>query len=457
MPIDAKIFKTYDIRGKVGHDLTANAAFDIGRALGTHFQAVYQSQQVLIAYDMRGSSIDLLNKLLAGFHTTGCDTYNIGLAATPVLYWSALRLGLPGVMITASHLGKEYNGFKLVVGRKSIYGDEIQTIYQRIQRGDYSESTGGIPYDIIDVNQRYLSFLGVGFKSGGRKLNIVVDAGNGMGGIYAPDLLRQQGHTVTELYCNPDGNFPNHHPNPEKAANVADLAAKVRELGADLGLAFDGDADRVGVVDENGTLISADKVMAWLATDIIPRNPDAVFVGDVLSSQVVFDVVKNNGGTPILWASGHARVKSKMQAESALLGGESSGHMFFADRYFGYDDGIYSAGRVAELLSQRHTQLSAELANLPQMFTTPEYRPHCPDEMKTPIIDGVKALLGDLPLVDVDGLRVLFPNGWGLLRASGTEPVLSLRFEAHTEADAWDYKAQIVALLKQVYPAIEDF
>ena len=358
-------------------------------------------------------------------------------------------------MITASHLGKEYNGFKMVVGRKPIYGDEIQELRTMIDANDY-ESGPGKRFELLDVSKNYLSFLAAGFRST-PSLKVVVDAGNGMGGPFAPDLLRRMGHDVVELYCEPDGNFPNHHPNPEKPANVADLAAKVREIGADVGLAFDGDADRVGVVDEQGNLISADKIMAWLATDIITRNQGATFVGDVLSSQVVFDVVKSHGGNPILWASGHARVKAKMQAEGAILGGESSGHMFFGDRYFGFDDGVYAAGRVVELLAERGKPLSEEITGLPPMFTTPEYRPHCPEEKKAEIIAGVRDLLGETPYVDVDGLRVLFEHGWGLLRPSGTEPVLSLRFEASDEASAWQYKDHIVGLLKQVYPDVEDF
>ncbi|MCB9436365.1 MAG: phosphomannomutase/phosphoglucomutase [Anaerolineales bacterium] len=454
--MNPKIFKTYDIRGKVGVELSTQDATLIGWALGTHLQRHYQVRQALIGYDMRVSSQDLQTSLMAGLHAAGCDTHDIGLVSTPVLYWSAFRTGLAGVMITASHLGKEYNGFKLVVGRQAIYGDEIQDLYRLVDVSDF-DSGPGRRFQMVDVNHAYLNYLASCYRPVAKKLQVVVDAGNGMGGIYAPELLKRLGHQVTPLYCDLDGEFPNHHPNPEKAANVADLAAKVRELGADVGLAFDGDADRVGVVDETGTLISADKVMAWLATDIIPRNPGATFVGDVLSSQVVFDVVEQHGGRSVLWQSGHARVKSKMQAESAILGGESSGHMFFGDRYLGFDDGVYAAGRVVELLAERDEPLSQQLAALPRMFTTPEYRPHCPEEQKALIIEGVKAQLGDVPLVDVDGLRVLFPNGWGLLRPSGTEPVLSLRFEARTEADAWNYKNHLVGLLKTVYPDIEDF
>lgn len=454
--LNPRIFKTYDIRGKAGEDLSRNIAVQIGHGIGSYMQHEYKTRQVLIGYDMRQSSEELRDGLIEGLNASGCDTFDIGLVATPVLYTKAYQLGMAGVMITGSHLAKEYNGFKMAVGKQPVFGDEIQTIRERIQAGEFLSGSG--QHQVLSgINEAYLDNLVNSYRPLARKLKIVVDAGNGMGGLYAPDLLSRLGHEVIALYCEPDGTFPNHHPNPEKAANVADLSAKVKETGADLGLAFDGDADRVGVVDERGELISADKVMAWLATDIVPHYPGMIFVGDVLSSQVVFDVVENNGGKSILWQSGHARIKAKMQVEGALLGGESSGHMFFNDRYPGFDDGIYAAGRIAELLAASTGTLSSQIQTLPQMFTTPEYRPHCPEEMKTAVIAGVKEKLGEVPMVDVDGLRVLFDEGWGLLRPSGTEPVLSLRFEARTEAAAWKYKATIVDLLKQVYPNVEDF
>lgn len=453
--VNARLFKTYDIRGEAGKDLTPEVATTVGWAIGTFFRRHYRQTQVAVGYDMRLSSEALRSGLVAGLNAAGCDTYDIGLVATPVLYGVAFRLGMAGVMITGSHLAKEHNGFKLVSGKKAVFGDDLQEIYRLGQTNDFEEGAGR-RFLLSEINAAYISMLATGFRQG-RRLKVVVDAGNGMGGIYAPVLLRTLGHEVIELYCEPDGSFPNHHPNPEKASNVADLSKKVREAGADVGLAFDGDADRVGVVDEKGELISADKVMAWLATDIVRRNPEAIFVGDVLSSQVVFDVVEQYGGKGILWKSGHARIKDKMQTENALFGGESSGHMFFGDRYTGFDDGIYAAGRVVELLSAGDKSLSIHIADLPAMFTSPEYRPHCPEEKKAAIINEVKQRLGDLPMVDVDGLRVLFPNGWGLLRPSGTEPVLSLRFEARTETDTWHYKDRIVSVLKQVYPEVEDF
>ncbi|MBI5929422.1 MAG: phosphomannomutase/phosphoglucomutase [Chloroflexi bacterium] len=453
--MNPSIFKTYDIRGKAGIDITHDTAQAIGTRLGLFLRQNYQVGQIVIGYDIRHSSHELRNGLADGLKQNGLDVLDIGLVATPVLYWVAYRLGVAGVMITASHLGKEYNGFKLLVGSRPLWGDDIRAL--RDMTYTESDLTPGGGYTASSgINDAYIQYLATSFRPT-RSLKIVVDAGNGMGGPYAPRLLDQLGHTVIPLFCDPDGDFPNHHPNPEKAENMRDLAAKVVEVGADVGLAFDGDSDRVGVVDEKGQFISADKAMAWLAQDVMTRNPGGKFVGDVLSSQVVFDAVRNAGGHPILWQSGHARVKAKMQAEGAILGGESSGHMFFADRFYGFDDGIYAGGRIVELLAEQNRPLSEIMAALPHYFTTPEYRPHCPDEQKTTVIDGVKAHLGDLPCVDVDGIRVLYPNGWGLLRASGTEPVLSLRFEARAEADAWAYKNHLVGLLKQVYPQVEDF
>jgi phosphomannomutase/phosphoglucomutase len=374
------------------------------------------------------------------------------------LYQQAARLGTGGVMVTASHLGKEYNGLKLMVGREPLFGADLKALYTQIEAGDFIASDVNMDRcrDAEGINQHYLEHLAIGFWPARRRLKVVVDAGNGMGGPYGPQLLTMMGHDVTPIYCDLDSDFPHHHPNPEKPANVRDLQAKVLEVGADVGLAFDGDADRVGVVDNKGQLVSADRVLAWLAKPVVERYPGAVVVADVLSSQVLFDVVRDAGGRPVMWQSGYARVRAKMREEGAILGGESSGHMFFADRYYGFDDGIYAAGRVAEQLASSDEPLSAQIAALPQMYLTPEDRPYCPDEKKAPIIEAVKKeFAAKYPIVDVDGVRVLFEQGWGLLRASGTEEVLSLRFEAYTEEAALDYKAQIVEALRRVYPELE--
>lgn len=456
MSLNQKIFKTYDIRGKAGEELTRDSAELIGRSLGTYFQHICGQKQVVVGSDMRLSSGTLFKGLAEGLTESGCNVFDIGMVATPVLYTQAYALGMAGVMITGSHLAKEYNGFKVVIGLKPVFGDGIATIGELIKQGVFETGKGRVR-ELDDVNVYYVDKL-IGSFRRGRSIHAVIDGGNGMGGYYAAAILRQLGHHITELYTEPDGNFPNHHPNPEKTENLADLIAKVRETGADVGLAFDGDADRVGVVDEHGNHISADKIMAWLATDILPRHQQgAVFVGDVLSSQVVFETVEQYGGEAVMWASGHARIKSKMQEIGALFGGESSGHMFFADRYPGFDDGIYAAGRIVELLAESRMPLSKHIAALPQYFTTPEYRPHCPEDRKQDVINGVKARLNGEKVVDIDGLRVMFADGWGLLRPSGTEPVLSLRFEAKDEATALAYKERIVGLLREVYPEVENF
>ncbi len=291
-----------------------------------------------------------------------------------------------------------------------------------------------------------------------RPLTIAVDAGNGMGGVYAVPLLEALGHHVIPLYCEPDGSYPHHQPDPQDAANLRDLTALVRERGANLGLAFDGDADRVGVVDDQGSPITADRVLVLLARDTLSRHPGATVVADVLSTQVLFDEVAKAGGKPLVWISGHSLIKAKMAEVGALLGGEMSGHIFMADDYYGFDDGIFVAGRLVQLLAAQDQPLSALMATVPTLYSTPEYRPYCPDERKAPVIQAVyDALVNQYPINSVDGVRITFDHGWGLLRASNTEPVLSLRFEGDTEADALEYKHIVQATLKEVYPEVEEF
>lgn len=454
--IKKSIFRTYDIRGKAGIDLDTENARQIARAFAAYLVTERQTRRVVIGYDLRPNSAEMASALCKGFAESGCHVLNIGLVATPVLYYEAARLDAGGAMVTASHLGKEYNGLKLMVGREAIYGDTLKTLYDRIQAKDFVQGSGSCR-DIEDVNQIYINQLVGGFWPAPRRLKVVVDAGNGMGGPYGPQILTMLGHEVISMFCDLDSDFPNHHPNPDDAANMRDLQAKVEATGADLGLAFDGDADRVGVVDEQGQLVTADRVLAWLVGPVVARYPGAAVVADVLSSQVVFDVVREAGGRPVMWKSGYARVRAKMREEGAIVGGESSGHMFFNDRYMGFDDGIYAAGRIAEMLALSKGPLSEQIASLPQMYLTPEYRPYCPDERKAPIIATVKeSFSAKYPVVDVDGVRVLFEEGWGLLRPSGTEEVLSLRFEAHSEQAAQAYKAQMIEALRKAYPELEE-
>jgi phosphomannomutase/phosphoglucomutase len=361
-------------------------------------------------------------------------------------------------MVTGSHLKPDQNGFKLSVGARNLYGDDLQLLRAMIDTDIY-DTVNIAPLETIDESARAL-YLGdlAGRLTGHRarlRLHVVVDAGNGVGGLFGPALLRALGCKVTEIFCEPNGAFPNHQPDPSVPDNMTTLAEAVQASGADVGIAFDGDADRMGAVDEKGNFIVADRLLALLARDMLTRNPGAAVVADVLTSQVLFAEVARLGGRPEMWASGHSLVKQRMVELGALIGGEQSGHLFMAEDYYGFDDAFLAAGRLLLLLAREETTLSALDDSLPRLFSTPEYRPHCPDERKAFVIDGVKEALGALGVVnDVDGVRVMFDRGWGLLRASNTEPVLSLRFEGETETDALHYRDLFFTALR-AYPEVE--
>lgn len=454
--IQPGIFKRYDIRGKVGDAITEDVAEQIGRAFGSYLRRE-GVQGAVVGHDNRLSSRALADAAIRGLADAGVDVTDIGMVATPVVYWSAVEAGnIGGMMITGSHLKPEMNGFKLSIGMSNLYGDQIQALRQMIDAGDLLAGAGDVRVDDT-VNERYLAMAESKLHHA-RPLKIVVDAGNGMGGIYGPPLLEAFGHTVIRLYCEPDGTYPHHQPDPQNADNLRDLAARVVSEGADLGLAFDGDADRVGVVDDQGHPVSADRVLVLLARDTLKRHPGATVVADVLSTQVLFDEVAKAGGRPLIWISGHSLVKAKMAEEKALLGGEMSGHIFMGDGYYGFDDGVFVAGRIVQILAGQDQPLSAIMQTVPTLYSTPEYRPHCPDEKKEPVIRAVhEALKARYPINDVDGIRITFERGWGLLRQSNTEPVLSLRFEGETEADALAYKHIVREALVSAYPEVEDF
>lgn len=440
MKVNAKLFKKYDIRGKaLGDDalLTKDAARWIGQGFATYLQQVESINQVVVGRDNRLSSFDLQQALIAGLRSAGCDVIDLGMVATPIVYWHAIHYNnCGGVMVTGSHLPPDQNGFKLCIGGQTLYGETIQIVHKLIENGRLYSGDGKLTVD-NGVYSRYINDL-AGRIPATRPLKVVIDAGNGIGGVFAPKLVERWGHEVIgKLYIEPDGHYPNHQPNPQEEANMRDLGAKVRELGADLGIAFDGDADRMGAVDENGEMIAADRLLALLAVDMLKRHPGAALVADVLSSQVLFDAVKAAGGSGFMAASGHSLVKEAMRDKSALIGGEMSGHIFLGEDYFGYDDGFFAAGRLLQLLAGGDQTLSQLNAALPTLYSTPEYRPHCDDEQKQVVIDGVaEKLKGQGDVETVDGFRLSLPKGWGILRASNTEPVLSLRFEGETEADA---------------------
>lgn len=456
--ISAKIFRKYDIRGLAdGADavVTPEAARLIGQAFGTALQRMEKKHTAVVGRDNRESSFELARAAMQGLADSGCDVVDIGLVSTPLVYWHATQRGSAGgLMVTGSHLPPDQNGFKLSVGGRSLYGDQIQRLRQIIEGDQLAYGSGSVAED----EAAYSSYVQdiTGRLTMARALKVVLDAGNGTGGLFAPKLFQMWGHHVVEcLYCEPDGRYPNHQPDPQQPKNLLDLSAAVRRHGADIGLAFDGDADRVGVVDERGGIIVADRVLALLARDMLARHPGAAVVADVLSSQVLFDDVARHGGQPVMWISGHSLIKAKMAEIGAPLGGEMSGHIFMGEDYYGYDDAYFVAGRLLQLLAGGSQPLSALDASIPTLVSTPEYRPHCPDEAKERVIAGVMAALADKgEVVDVDGIRIRFEKGWGLLRASNTEPVLSLRFEGETEADAYAYRDLFLDALK-AYPEVE--
>lgn len=456
--VNPKIFKKYDIRGKADGDdavVTKEVARLVGRAFATYALRVDEKDTVVIGRDNRNSSYMLAEAAAAGAKETGCKVIDIGLVSTPVVYWHAVqRNHAGGMIVTGSHLPPDQNGFKLSIGNRNLYGAQIDILRQMIEHHQFAVGDGSFDTD----QHAYSSYIHDLEKriSMARPLKVVIDAGNGTGGLFAPRLFKLWKHDVLEcLFCEPDGNYPNHHPDPQQPKNMEALGAKVRELGADVGIAFDGDADRMGVVDEHGEMIVADRVLALLARDMLKRHPGASVVADVLSSQVLFDEVARCGGQPVMWISGHSLIKAKMAEIGALLGGEMSGHIFLGEDYFSFDDGYFAAGRLLQLLAATDQPLSKLNSSIPTLYSTPEYRPHCPDDAKETVIEGVKnALSSQGEVVDVDGVRIKFAKGWGLLRASNTEPVLSLRFEGETESDALHYRDLFLNALK-TFPQVE--
>jgi phosphomannomutase/phosphoglucomutase len=460
--IAASLFKRYDIRGRaLGEDapLTREAAYLIGRAFATWLARHHGRRQVVLGRDNRLTSSALAAAFSHGLRESGCAVIDLDIVSTPLVYWYAVQYdNCGGVMVTGSHLGPDQNGFKLCIGAVNVYGDQLQELRQLIEAQDFEAAAAKAAEQREPSAIRTYSLLTAMRVRVPRPLRVVVDAGNGTAGLIAPGLLRSWGMEVVPLFCEPDGHYPNHQPDPQAPQNMRALGDKVRETGADIGLGFDGDADRLGAVDEQGAYISPDRLLALLAVDMLGRRPGAAVVADVLTSQTVFDAVKQAGGRPILWASGHALVKEKMRAEKALLGGEASGHIFLAEDYYGFDDAYLAAGRLLRLLAASGQPLSQRVAELPSYFSTPEYRPHCADDAKARVIAGVRAALESdhdvEKVIDVDGVRIQYAHGWGLLRASNTEPVLSLRFEATTQAHALALRDRFFAALAH-YPEVE--
>jgi len=438
MRINPQIFREYDIRGVVNKDLTPDIVRTLGRGFGTHMTQ-HGHKELVVGRDGRLSSKAFADALIEGLISTGCSVVSIDLCPTPVYYFSIFHLDKDGgMMVTGSHNPPEFNGFKVSVGKSTIFGKEIQNLRQLIEKGEFVAGKGNFSgEEIIRPYQDYIK-KNIHIE---KRMRVAIDAGNGTAGILAGQLLRDLGCEVEELYCEVDGRFPNHFPDPTIPGNLKDLIDRVKKVRADVGIGYDGDADRIGVVDDQGNIIWGDQLMIIFSREILKYKKGAVFVAEVKCSQNLFNDIEKHGGKAIMWRTGHSLIEEKIREENAALGGEMSGHIFFADRYFGYDDAIYASCRLIELLSKTDKKLSQLLSDVPKTFITPEIRVDCPDEIKFKVVEHVKESLKKVyPVIDVDGVRVKFEDGWGLVRASNTQPALVLRFEALSESRLYDIR-----------------
>ncbi len=429
--VNPEIFREYDIRGLVEPDLTDELAELIGKGLGTKVLRA-GGNRIALGRDCRLSSPRLRDALVRGVTSTGCDVLDLGIVPTPLTYFAANTLAVDGLaMITGSHNPADYNGFKVGVGRTTFWGQEIQALRAMIEQDDFLSGSGAVkPWD---VTIPYLDLIRQEFGQLKKRLRVVVDAGNGVGGIVALPMLRALGCEVIPLFCEPDGHFPNHHPDPTIEKNLSRLIETVKGEKADLGIAYDGDADRIGVVDEKGNILWGDELTLLFARDLLKKRPGAKVVGEVKCSMRFYDGIRERGGEPIMCKAGHSIIKAKMKETGALLAGEMSGHIFWKDRYFGFDDAVYSTARLLEILDSSGMPLSEMLADLPKTFATPEIRRDAGTEArKFEIVRRAVALFKaqGLDVNETDGARVTFKDGWGLVRASNTQPILVLRFEA---------------------------
>ncbi len=430
--LPATIFRAYDIRGVVGDTLTPEAAYWIGRAIGSESLAQGEPN-VAVGRDGRLSGPQLVQQLIQGLLDCGCQVTDIGMVPTPVLYFATHVLeGKSGVMLTGSHNPPDYNGFKIVIAGDTQANEQIQALKARIDNNDLASGVGSV--EQIDILDRYFKQIRDDIAMA-KPLKVVVDCGNGVAGVIAPRLIEALGCSVIPLYCEVDGNFPNHHPDPGKPENLKDLIARVKSEGADLGLAFDGDGDRVGVVTNKGNMVFPDRLMMLFAKDVVSRNPGADIIYDVKCTRRLGALISGYGGRPVMWKTGHSLIKKKMKENGALLAGEMSGHIFFKERWFGFDDGIYSAARLLEILSQDRRDAEQVFAAFPVDISTPEINITVTDENKFRMVERLQrdGVWGEANLTTLDGVRVDYPKGWGLVRASNTTPVLVLRFEAETE------------------------
>jgi len=461
------IFREYDIRGIVEKDLTPDVVEKIGQAYGT-LARKRGVKTITVGRDGRLTSSGLRDQLIVGLTETGVNVVDLGLCATPLLYFSLFHCEVDGgIMVTGSHNAAEYNGFKMCVGKEALYGADIQRLREIFDTEQFDSGEGSVVEQ--PIIPEYLAFLKEQFSAvRAEHLRVVIDCGNGAASLVAKEALEQLGCQVTGLYCDLDGQFPNHHPDPTVVENLTDLINKVQEIKAHVGIGYDGDADRIGVIDEQGGILWGDRLLLLFARDVLVDHPRSTFISEVKASQVFYDDIPKRGGRAIMWKTGHSIIKAKMKEEKAVLAGEMSGHVFFADRYYGYDDAIYASCRLIEILVKQKQPLSSLLSDVPPTVVTPEIRVDCADDQKFQLVAAMTKRLQDIEktqdpstaplpiraLITIDGIRVRFDHGWGLIRASNTQPALVLRFEAASQEQLSQIREYLESQLAQVGQAL---
>jgi phosphomannomutase/phosphoglucomutase len=441
------IFREYDIRGIADEELLDGDVQSLGRALATYIIR-HSGSSICLGHDCRLSGERLHDAVLRGLLAAGAHVRDIGTVPTPVLYYSVVHFEADGgVMITGSHNPSEYNGFKTVCGTGTLYGEDIQSVYKMILGNDFEQGEGTVKK--VDAVTPYVDEIAGQFHWE-RKVKVVVDAGNGTAGPVVHRVLEKLNVKAVEMFFEMDGTFPNHHPDPTVLSNLCALQESVQKHKAELGVAFDGDGDRIGAVDENGEVVYGDLLMLIFGREILSRKPGSTFIGEVKCSQVMYDRLKALGGNPIMYKTGHSLIKAKMKQEHAELAGEMSGHMFFADRYYGYDDAIYATCRLLEIVANSGGPLSRQLQDIPKLVSTPELRIDCADDVKFKVVEKVAEMVRkNYDVVDVDGVRVIFEHGWGLVRGSNTQPVLVMRFEASSKHYLQQYRNEIEEIVER--------
>jgi len=450
--LNPEVIREYDIRGVADRDFTDDNCYRLGRAIGT-VERRAGKRSITLGRDCRLHSERIRAGVLRGLLESGLEVTDIGICPTPLLYFSVHHWDMDGgVMITASHNPAPDNGLKICVGKATIYGDDIRRIGALVESEDFVAEPDGrlVERPILDEYVRHVTAQ----IRAPRKLRVAIDAGNGPGGITALPIFRALGHEVIELYCEPDGRFPNHHPDPTVVENLRDLVAVVRDRGCDFGIAYDGDADRIGVVDERGRPVWGDQLMILFSRSILEKTGGGTFIAEVKCSRTLYDDVPKHGGRIVMWKTGHSLIKAKMKEEKALLAGEMSGHMFFADRYYGFDDAVYASARLAEIVSESGRGVGELLADVPPTHVTPELRVDVPEARKFAIVDELRERFAKThEVIDIDGARINFARGWGLVRASNTQAVLVLRFEADSEEALASIRREVESVLGEITSA----